>query len=102
MDMSKLVAQAQKMQKKIEEKQKELEKSEFLFESNGGAIKIKMKGNKEIISLKIDPSLLDKEENEMLEDMLMVAINNATSSIQEEMDKLIASFGDNFKLPGVF
>ena len=102
MDMNKLVMQAQQMQRKIEKKQKELENSEFLFESNSGAVKIKMKGNKEIVSLDINKDLIDPSEKEMLEDIIIVAINNAMASIQEEMDKLIASFGKNIKMPGVF
>lgn len=100
MNINALMQQAQKMQKQMEKKQKELESKEFEFSSNGGAIKIKMLGSKEIVSLEIDKDLLDPEEKEMLQDMLMIAINDAISKIDEEASAIMGSMAGG--IPGIF
>ena len=81
-------------------KQKELESKEFEFTSNGGAIKIKMLGSKQITSLEIDEDLIDPSDKEMLQDMLIVAINEAISKIEEEASAIMGSMAGG--LPGMF
>ena len=100
MNINALMQQAQKMQKQMEKKQKELESKEFEFSSNGGAIKIKMLGSKQLTSLEIDEDLIDPSEKEMLQDMLMVAINEAISKIDEEAGAIMGSVAGG--LPGMF
>ena len=100
MNINALMQQAQKMQKQMERKQKELESKEFEFSSNGGAIKIKMLGSKQLTSLEIDEDLIDPEEKDMLQDMLMVAINEAISKIEEEASAIMGSVAGG--LPGMF
>ena len=100
MNINALMQQAQKMQKQMEKKQKEIESQEFEFSSNGGAIKIKMLGSKQITSLEIDKDLIDPEEKEMLEDMLMIAINDAANKIDEEVSSVMGSVAGG--LPGLF
>lgn len=102
MNINALMQQAQKMQQQMNKKQKELESKEYEFSSNGGAIKIKMLGTREIISLEIDEDLIDKEEKDMLQDMLMIAINEAISKIDEEFADTMNSFGAGMKIPGMF
>ena len=65
MNINALMQQAQKMQREMTKKQKELESKEFEFTSNGGAIKIKMLGSKQITSLEIDEDLIDPSEKEI-------------------------------------
>ena len=100
MNINAIMQQAQKMKQQMEKKQKELESKEFEFSSNGGAIKIKMLGSKEMTSLEIDEDLIDPREKEMLEDMLMVAVNEAISKIDDEMEKVMGSVTGG--LPGMF
>lgn len=102
MNINALMQQAQKMQQQMQKKQKELESKEFEFSSNGGAIKIKMLGSKEVTSLEIDEELIDKDEKEMLQDMLMVAINEAISKIDEEIEGVMGSVTGGMKIPGMF
>ena len=100
MNINALMQQAQKMQKQMEKKQKELESKEFEFSSNGGAIKIKMLGSKQLTSLEIDEDLIDSSEREMLQDMLMVAINEAINKIDEEASSIMGSVAGG--IPGLF
>ena len=100
MNINALMQQAQKMQKQMEKKQKELESKEFEFSSNGGAIKIKMLGSKQLTSLEIDEDLIDPSDKEMLQDMLMVAINEAINAIEEEAGAIMGSMAGG--LPGIF
>ena len=102
MNINALMQQAQKMQQQMTKKQKELESKEYEFSSNGGAIKIKMLGSKQLISLDIDEDLLDKDEKEMLQDMLVVAFNDAINAIDEETSKAMESLSGGMKIPGMF
>ena len=100
MNINALMQQAQKMQRQMEKKQQELASKEFEFTSNGGAIKIKMLGSKTLTSLEIEKDLIDPDDKEMLEDMLMVAINDAISKIEEEASAIMGSVAGG--LPGLF
>ena len=102
MNINALMQQAQRMQQQMQKKQKEIESKEFEFTSNGGAIKIKMLGSKEMTSLEIDEDLIDKDEKDMLQDMLMVAINEAISKIDEEISNVMGSVTGGMKIPGMF
>ena len=100
MNINALMQQAQKMQREMTKKQKELESKEFEFTSNGGAIKIKMLGSKQITSLEIDEDLIDPSEKDMLQDMLMIAINEAINKIEEEASAIMGNMAGGF--PGMF
>ena len=100
MNINALMQQAQKMQRQMEKKRQELESKEFEFSSNGGAIKIKMLGSKEMTSLEIDEDLIDPSEKDMLQDMLMIAINEAINKIDEEANAIMGSVAGG--LPGMF
>ena len=102
MNINAIMQQAQKMKQQMEKKQKEIENQEFEFSSNGGAIKIKMLGSKEMTSLEIDEDLIDKDEKDMLQDMLMIAINEAISKIDEEINNVMGSVTGGMKIPGMF
>ncbi len=102
MNINALMQQAQKMQKQMEKKQKELESKEFEVSTNGGAIKIKMLGSKKLVSLEIEEDLIDPSDKEMLQDMLVVAINEAVSKIDEEIDSEMGSMTGGMRIPGMF
>ena len=102
MNLNALMQQAQKMQQQMAKKQKELESKEFEFSSNGGAIKIKMLGSKTMTSLEIDEDLLNADEKEMLQDMLMIAINEAIAKIDEEVGSAMEGVSGGLKIPGMF
>ena len=102
MNINALMQQAQKMQKQMEKKQKELESKEFEVSTNGGAIKIKMLGSKKLVSLEIEEDLIDPSDKDMLQDMLVVAINEAVSKIDEEIDSEMGSMTGGMRIPGMF
>ena len=102
MDINALMRQAQSMQKQITKKQKEVEDKEFTVTSNGGAITIVIKGNKKILNIEIDEDLIDKDEKDMLQDMLIVAVNEAISKVEDEMARAMNGATGGMNIPGMF
>ena len=90
--MGNMMKQVQRMQRKMEETQKMLEETETVATSGGGAVEVKLNGKKEFISIKIAPEAIDPEDVEMLEDLILAAINEGLRKVsdlsKEEMDKI--------------
>lgn len=82
-NMSNLMKQAQRMQRQMEEAQKELETKEVSASAGGGAVTVTVSGKKEIVSVKIDPEAVDPDDVEMLEDMIVAAVNEALRKMDE-------------------
>jgi DNA-binding YbaB/EbfC family protein len=97
--------QAQAMQKKMEEMQQKLAETEITGKSGGGMVQITMNGKGEAKKLIIDPKLVDPSDKEVLEDLIVAAINDAKnqneSKMSDEMGKLTGGLGlpAGFKLP---
>ena len=81
-DIQGMMRQAQKMQEKM---QKEMEELRVEASSGGGVVTVQMKGNHEIIALKIDPEAVKDGDVEMLQDMILAAINEANRKVDEAM-----------------
>lgn len=92
--MNQILQQAQKMQQKLQQAQQEVEKIEREGTSGGGMVKITLNGKFQARGLKVDPSLLKEEERDVLEDLIVAAINDAHQKIeqasQETMNKVTA------------
>ena len=99
MNMQALMQQAQKMQREMEKAQKDLEAKEFEIISAGGGIKVTITGKKLIKNIEIDEDIIDPEEKEMLQDMIVVAINEAISKVVSEEQKIVARQQANMRLP---
>ena len=99
MDINLLMRQAQKMQKDMEKAQKALEETLFEIESAGGAIKISIYGNRKIEKIDIDKDAIDPDDKEMLEDMLKVALNEASAKIDAETAKIQAKMTNGMRMP---
>ena len=82
-NMNNLMKQAQKMQRQMEEATKELEEKEMTASAGGGVVEVTVSGKKEITKIKIDPEAVDPEDVEMLEDLIMAAVNEALRKIEE-------------------
>ena len=82
-NMGNLMKQAQKMQRQMEESQKELETKEVTGQAGGGVVKITVSGKKEVTKVEIDPEAVDPEDTEMLEDLVMAAANEALHAMEE-------------------
>lgn len=96
-NMANLMKQAQKMQRQMQEAQKEIEEIELTTTSGGGAVSVTVSGNKEITKIKLDEAVVDPEDIEMLEDLIVAAVNEALRAIdkksQEKMSGLTGGFG---------
>ncbi len=82
--MGNLMKQAQKMQKQMEDKTKELEEKEYEATAGGGAVTVKVSGKKEISSIKLSKEVVDPEDVEMLEDLIVAAANEALRKMEED------------------
>jgi DNA-binding YbaB/EbfC family protein len=84
MNIQKMMQQAQAMQSKV---QKELEAMRVDATSGGGMVKVEMSGTKEVLSVKIDPACVEKDEVETLEDLIVAATREASRRVDEEVQK---------------
>ena len=87
MNMQQMMAQAQKMQRELRKAQAELAKKEFVV-SKGGAVTVTVLGSKEIKSVVIDKDAFDPDNKEMVEDMIVLAINEALKQISDEEEAI--------------
>ena len=83
-NMSNLMKQAQRMQRQMEESAKELETAEFTATAGGGAVEVTVTGKKEVTKVKLDPEAVDPDDVEMLEDVIMAAVNEALKAASDK------------------
>lgn len=95
-NMNNLMKQAQKMQKQMEEQQKALEEKEFTASAGGGAVEITVSGKKEVIRVKLAQEVVDPDDVEMLEDLIMAAVNEAFRKVEEETQSSVAKLTGGF------
>jgi hypothetical protein len=88
-NMNNLMKQAQRMQRQMEEGQKELETKEFTSAAGGGAVEVTVSGKKEVISVKLSEEAVDPDDIETLQDMIVAATNEALRQAQEANDELM-------------
>ncbi len=82
-----MMKQAQKMQQDLLKMQQELESKEYAFSAGGGAVKATMIGTRQLQSIEIDPEVVDPEDVEMLQDMILAAVNGAIKLADDETSK---------------
>ena len=96
-NMNNLMKQAQRMQRQMEESQKELETKEFTAKAGGGAVEVTVTGRKEVTKVKLSQEVVDPDDVEMLEDLVMAATNEALRMAEdanaEEMTKMPGGLG---------
>lgn len=88
-NMANLMKQAQRMQRQMEEGQKELETKEFSATAGGGAVEAVVSGKKEILRLTLSQEVVDPEDVEMLQDLIMAAVNEALRKAEEASSELM-------------
>ncbi len=88
-NMNNLMKQAQRMQRQMEEGQKELETKEFTASAGGGAVSVTVNGKKEIVSVKLDEEIVDPEDIETLQDAIVAATNEALRQADEASAQLM-------------
>lgn len=92
-----LMKQAQQMQEKL---QRELAETIVETSVGGGMVTVKMSGHKHLVSVKIDPEVIDPEDPSILEDLVLAAVNQATREVDETMQGKMGSMAAS--LPGIF
>ncbi|MDF2948080.1 MAG: YbaB/EbfC family nucleoid-associated protein [Sedimentibacter sp.] len=101
-NMNNMMKQVQKMQKQMEDMQNELEQREVEATAGGGAVAVKVTGKKALLEIKIDPEVVDKDDVEMLEDMILAAINEAFRKADEMMETEMKKVTGGVNIPGLF
>lgn len=91
--MQQLMKQAQKMQEQMAKAQEELEEAEIVGESGGGLVQVVVNGKKAVQSVTIKPEAVDPDDIEMLEDLIMAALNNAYEEAGELYEEKMGQFG---------
>ena len=103
-NMANLMKQAQKMQRQMEEQAKEMETKEFTATAGGGAVEVIVTGKKELKKVNLQEEVVDPDDIEMLEDLIIAAVNEALRKVDEEnasaMNKLTGGMGGG--MPGMF
>ena len=104
MNMNNLMKQAQRMQKQMAEAQQELETKEFEVTSGGDAVKVVITGKKEIKSIDIKPEVVDPDDVEMLQDLVMTAVNEAIRQADEAASGALGGIAGGLggNIPGLF
>ena len=100
-NMQAMLRQAQKMQEDIETKKAELEEKEYVVSSGGGMVEVTMTGAHHVKTIGINPEVVDSEDVEMLEDMLVAAINETIRQIDEEAERELNSVTGGLNIPGL-
>ncbi len=101
-NMNNMMKQVQKMQQQMEAAQKEIEEKEIEATSGGGAVNVVVTGKKELKSLKIDPEVVDKDDVEMLEDLILAAINEAFRKADDLNAQGMKKATGGLSIPGLF
>jgi DNA-binding YbaB/EbfC family protein len=97
MNMNNIMKQAKKMQEEMQKSQEELSSKEFDSTAGGGAISVKVTGEKVLKEIKIKPEVVDPEDVEMLEDLILTCVNEALRKVDSAQSQ---EFG-KFNIPGL-
>ena len=98
-NMQQLMKQAQKMQEQLH-KQKEALAVEAT--AGGGMVSVKMNGNKQLLSIQVDPEVFAGGDKEMLQDLIVAAVNEGIRKVDESLDSQLGALTGGLKIPGLF
>ena len=97
-NMNNLMKQAQRMQRQMAEQQKALEEKEFTATAAGGAVEVTVTGNRQVTKVVLQPEAVDPDDIEMLQDLIVAAVNEALRKVDEEvtasMSKMTGGIGN--------
>ena len=103
-NMANLMKQAQKMQRQMEEQAKEMEAKEFTAAAGGGAVEVTVSGAKKLLKVHLNEEVVDPDDIEMLEDLIVAAVNEAMEKADAESASAMSKFtgGMGGTMPGLF
>jgi nucleoid-associated protein EbfC len=97
-----MMKQAQKLQSKMLEMQEELGNRTVTVQVGGGMVEVVANGRQEILSMRIDPEVVTPDDTEMLQDLVMAAVNDALNRSREMVSDEMAKLTGGMKIPGLF
>ena len=100
-NMNNMMKQVKKMQEEMEKAQADIEEKEFQSTSGGGVVSATVNGKKEILSIKIDKDVIDPEDSEMLEDLVVAAVNDALKKADEYSNQSMGKLTGGLNIPGL-
>ena len=101
-NMNNLLKQAQKFQKQMEDMQKELESKSYEASVGGGAVKVVVNGKKQLSEVTIKPEVVDPDDVEMLQDLVLSAVNEALKQAEEDTNQSMGKLTSGLNMPGLF
>ena len=101
-NMNDLLRQAQVMQNKIARLQQEMAEKDVEASAGGGMVKVVMSGRQEMKSIVIDKAVMESGDNEMLQDLVMTAVNEAVRIGRANLDREMANISGGIRIPGMF
>ena len=96
-----MMQRIQKMQEDMNAAQEEVENSEFFASAGGGAVEVTVSGKHEVLSVKIQPEVVDPEDVEMLEDLLIASLNEAVRKANDAMESRMQGVTGGLNIPGM-
>ena len=99
MDINKLMQQAQAMQKELEKANEQINATEFEGSASNGLVKVTINGENKVLAVTIDPSILNPDDKEMIEDLIMIAVNDAIDKADELKKDRFGSMASAMGLP---
>lgn len=101
MDMNKLMKQAQQMQAKMSKMQEEMEDKTVEATAGGGVVKVVVNGKQELVDLQIDEDAVDPEDVEMMEDLILAAVNEGMREVQDMLNNEMGKLTGGMNIPGL-
>jgi len=101
-NMNSMIRQAQKMQEDMAALQEELETREYEVSAGGGVVNVKINGKREILSIGIEPEIVDPDDIETLSDIIVAAVNEAIKKVDETSEAEMSKITGQMNLPGMF
>jgi nucleoid-associated protein EbfC len=101
-NMGNMMKKVQKLQEEMAKLQEELKTRTLEATAGGGVVKVVINGEKQLLSVKIDPAAVDPEDTEMLEDLILAAVNEAIKKVDDMMAQEMGKLTGGLKLPGMF
>lgn len=102
MDIGALMKQAKKMQKDLAEVESKLQEKVYEASVSNGAVKVVVTGRGQLEQVTIDEALVEKDNKEILEDMIVMAVNDALGQMNKEKEETMGSLTGGMKMPGMF
>jgi nucleoid-associated protein EbfC len=100
-NMQSILKEAQKMQDKIRQAQEQLKEYEHEAQAGGGSVRVKLNGKYQVISLFISPEVISSQDQEMLQDLITAAFNEAVVGVQQHAESEMGKIAGGLNIPGL-